>query len=189
MVPHRAGHPVNTFWDIGNSDGTGIWLHQRIGQADNFIGYIECWGEPYSYYTNELSKYDYSWGTHYLPHDAKHVRQGAISNISPKDSLIKLGLRNVEVVPVVDQLSHGIQATRDSFSSCYFDETACKDGIIHLESYRKRWNKTTGRFSDQPLKDVHTECADAFRMFGQSHMADRLDKKTAKVTTKFNSVW
>lgn len=180
QVPHREGHPVNTFWDIGNGDGTGIWLHQRIGQADHFIGYIEGWGEPYAFYTKALSKLDYSWGTHYLPHDAKHVRQGAIANISPRDMLIKLGLKNIEIVAVVDQLSHGIQATRDSFSSCWFDEANCKDGIIHLESYKKRWNRTTGRFTDTPVHDIHSECADAFRQFGQCNASDKLNKIVSK---------
>ena len=31
--------PVNTFWDIGNSDGTAIWFHQQVGMEDRFIGY------------------------------------------------------------------------------------------------------------------------------------------------------
>ena len=189
-VPHRAGHPVNTFWDIGSGDGTGIWLHQRVGQSDNFIGYIEGWGEPYAFYTKQLDKLDYSWGVHYLPHDGKHFRQGTIANISPKDSLVKLGLKNIEIVPVVDNISHGIQATRDAFSTCWFDELACKDGLIHLESYKKRWNRTTARFSDTPVHDIHSECADAFRQFGQSHTADRLHfNKDKTLTREFTSIW
>jgi len=174
-VPYRPGYPVNTFWDIGNSDGTGIWLHQKIGQKDNFIGYIEGWGEPYKYYVSQLNSLDYVWGTHYLPHDGNHERQGEVVNISPSDALTNLGLRNIEIVPRVKEISHGIQATRDSFSTCWFDETACKDGIIHLDSYRKRWNNTTGRFTDQPVHDIHSECADAFRQFGQMNISGELD--------------
>jgi hypothetical protein len=186
-VPYRAGTPVNTFWDIGSGDGTGIWLHQKIGQADHFIGYIEGWGEPYSYYVTELNKLGYVFGIHYLPHDAKHERQGALANISPKDMLAKLGLKNLEIVPVVDDISHGIQATRDAFSTCYIDETKCKDAIVHLDSYRKRWNKTTCRFMDQPVHDIHSECADAFRQFGQMYSSDRLNP-VKKTKLKFNSI-
>jgi len=186
-VPHREGHPVNTFWDIGSGDGTAIWLHQRIGQSDHFIGYIESWGEPYAYFVKELTKLDYSWGTHYLPHDAKHVRQGSVVNISPKDKLKNLGLKNIEIVPVVDDISHGIQATRDSFSSCWFDEVKCKEGVIHLDSYRKKWNKTTARFSDTPVHDIHSEGADAFRQFGQSQSSGKLHINK-KVTLRFSSV-
>jgi len=176
-VPYRSGHKVNTFWDIGSGDGTGIWLHQKIGQCNNFIGYIEGWGEPYSYYVKELNKLDYVWGVHYLPHDATHIRQGTLKNISPEDSLKKLGLKNIEIVPRVDDISHGIQATRDSFGTCWFDETNCKEGIIHLDSYRKKWNNTTGRFMDVPVHDSHSEGADSFRQFGQCYSSELLEPK------------
>ena len=182
-VPHREGIPVNTFWDIGSGDGTGIWLHQKVGQSDHFIGYIEGWGESYSYYTKELSKLDYSWGIHYLPHDAKHIRQGTMVNISPMDKLEGLGLKNIEIVPRVDDISHGIQATRDSFSTCWIDEESCKEGIIHLDSYRKKWNNTTARFMDQPVHDVHSECADAFRQYGQLKANGGLDDDNEWVDT------
>ena len=182
-IPYRSGHLVNTFWDIGSGDGTGIWLHQKIGQCNNFIGYIEGWGEPYSYFVNKLNELDCTWGINYLPHDATHVRQGTMANISPRDSLTKLGLKNIEIVPKVDDISHGIQATRDSFSSCWFDEVNCKDGIIHLDSYRKRWNNTTGRFMDIPLHDIHSEGADAFRQFGQCLSSERLTPITKRKLT------
>lgn len=187
-IAYRQGYPVNTFWDIGNGDGTGVWLHQRIGQKDNFIGYIEGWGEHYSYYVTEMNKLGYMWGIHYLPHDAGHVRQGQTENVSPVDMLNNLGLKNIEVVPRVSEVSHGIQATRDSFSTCWFDEVACKSGIIHLDSYRKKWNNTTGRFMDQPVHDIHSECADAFRQFGQMSISGDLDPYDHK-DINFDSEW
>ena len=79
------------------------------------------------------------------------------------------------VVPRVSEVAHGIQATRDVFSSCWFDEVHCKSGIIHLDSYRKKWNNTTGRFMDQPVHDIHSESADAFRQFGQMNASGALD--------------
>jgi len=168
-VPYRQGHPVNTFWDIGSGDGTAIWCHQRIGMADYFIKFVEGWGEPYSYYVTELNKLGYMWGAHYLPHDAGHVRQGQSVNISPKQMIEKLGLNNIVLVPRVDDINHGIQATRDVFSSCWFDETGCKEGIAHLDAYSKRWNGSAGRFMDLPLHDIHSEGADSFRQFAQGY--------------------
>ncbi len=179
-VPYRPGYPVSTFWDIGNSDGTGIWLHQRVGQMDNFIGYIEGWGEPYSYFVGELNKLGYTWGIHRLPHDGNHERQGEVENISPMEMLKKLGLKNIEIVERVSELSHGIQATRDSFATCWFDEENCKEGIKHLDSYRKKWNTTTVRYMDTPLKDEHTEGADSFRQFGQMNIGGKLDVREVK---------
>lgn len=187
-VPYRPGYPVNTFWDIGSGDGTAIWLHQRIGQQDNFIKFIEGWGEPYSHFVAELQKTGYVWGTHYLPHDGGHTRQGTTENLSPEKSLKKLGLNNIEILPRVDDISHGIQATRDAFATCWIDETECKEGIVHLDSYRKRWNRTTERFTDLPLHDIHSEGADSFRQFGQCCQSERLEPKKKKVKRTYASV-
>ena len=176
-LPHRPGYPVNTYWDIGSSDGTAIWLHQRVGQNDNFIGFIEGWGEPYAHYVSEMQKTGYVWGVHYLPHDAGHVRQGQLANVSPQQMLDRLGLKNIELVPRVDEINHGIQVTRDAFATVWFDETACKAGIIHLDRYRKRWSTTNGRFMDAPLHDEHSEGADAFRQFAQSKKGEKVQVK------------
>lgn len=166
-LPYRPGYPVNTFWDIGHGDGTAIWFHQRVGQYDNFIKFYEAWGEPYSHFVAEMQKTGWVWGRHFLPHDGNHVRQGMNSSLSPQQMLEQLGLRNIEIVQRVDDISHGIQATRNAFASCWFDEAECKDGISHLENYRKVWSNTNNRFMDQPRHDIHSEAADAFRQFGQ----------------------
>lgn len=176
FVPYQPGTPVNTFWDIGHGDGTAIWLHQRIGNRDNFIKFIEGWGEPYSHYVAELQKTGFVWGTHYLPHDGNHVRQGEVVNISPKDMLKNLGLQNIVIVPVVSNLQDGIQLTRDKFASCWFDEQGCKEGLVHLQMYRKRWNAAAGCWSTDPMKDIHTEGADSFRQFAQGYVPESAKK-------------
>ena len=152
-----------------------MWFHQRVGQCDNFIGFIEGWGEPYEFYVKRMQETRWVWGVHYLPHDGNHVRQGMENNLSPLQMLEELGLRNIEIVPRVPDLSHGIQATRRAFSTCWFDEEHCKDGIVHLDNYKKKWNNTAGRFMDQPEKDVHTEAADAFRQFAQAREQEELE--------------
>jgi hypothetical protein len=186
FVPYTQGIPVNTWWDIGHSDGTAIWFHQRVGAKNNFIRFMEGWGEPYAHFVSEMQKTGYVWGTHYLPHDGNHVRQGQSVNLSPREMLTNLGLRNIEIVPVVAELSHGIQKTRDVFGSCQFDETLCEAGIVHLAMYKKRWNATAGCWSDLPLKDIHTEGADAFRQFAQGFDPDSDGVKT---TINFASEW
>lgn len=166
-VPYHPGIPVNTFWDIGHGDGTAIWLHQRVGQRDNFIKFIEGWGEPYAHFVAELQKTGYVWGKHFLPHDGAHIRQGQDTNLSPQQMLEQLGLRHVEIVPRVSELQHGIQATRDAFTGYWFDEVNCKEGLVHIEMYRKQWVERTSSWSDQPFKDIHTEGADALRQHAQ----------------------
>lgn len=169
IVPHTEGVPVNTFWDIGNGDGTAVWLHQKVGLVHRFIKFIEGWGEPYSYYIKRLQETQYVWGAHWLPHDAEHKRQQGTDVKAPIDMLQALGLGGSwQIVKRVSDLSNGIQMTRDAFAQCWFDETQCKEGIAHLEGYRKQWNERLGCWSEQPVKNIHTEAADAFRQFAQS---------------------
>lgn len=173
-VPYTPGVPVNTFWDIGSGDGTAIWLHQRVGLQDRFIRFIEGWGESYEHYVKQLQTLGYVWGTHYLPHDAGHFRQGMNNNLSPKQMIEKLGLQRVEIVQRIPELQQGINKTREVLmGDVWFDKTNCKAGIDHLDQYKKRWIESTGMWSDEPLKDIHTEGADSFRQFAQ--IKDKLD--------------
>lgn len=180
-VPHHPGIPVNTFWDIGHGDGTAIWLHQRVGQRNNFIGFIENWEEPYSWYVAELQKTGYVWGTHYLPHDGNHIRQGEDVNASPQTMLENLGLRRIEIVQRVSELQHGIQAVRNAFSTYWFDEVNCKEGLAHLELYKKAFNTQTQTYNDRPLKDGHTEAADALRQHAQGFVDQGPQKSASSV--------
>lgn len=169
VVPHMDGYPVNTFWDIGSGDGTAVWLHQQVGLQHRFIGFIEGWGEPYSYFIQKLQAKGYVWGKHRLPHDAAHKRQQGRVIASPEDELKKLGLGGEWViVPVVDDINTGIQLTRGAFGQSWFDETECALGLAHLGAYRKTWNVKGACWSDTPRHDIHSEASDAYRQFGQS---------------------
>jgi hypothetical protein len=183
-LPYRPGHPVNTFWDIGSGDGCAIWFHQRIGQYDNFIKFIEAWAEPYSYFVTEMQKTGWVWGSHYLPHDGNHIRQGQNNNLNPKNMLENLGLKNIEIVKVVEDVNIGIQATRNAFATCWFDEDGCKEGLNHLANYKKAWSATNERFTDHPKHDIHSEAADSFRQFGQSY--DKMTESKSGLFIEFD---
>lgn len=176
--PYVDGFVVNTFWDIGGGDGTAIWLHQHVNGMDRFFGFIEGWDKPYSHFIAELQKvgveHGISWGTHYLPHDAEAKHQQAEVVASPMDEL--RGLKGVggkwDTVPRVLELIHGINATRKAFTRYCFDERGCKEGIAHITAYRKKWDRNTGRWSDEPVKRTgHSEAADALRQHAQGFKA------------------
>lgn len=158
--------PVNTFWDIGKSDMTAIWFHQQVGLEHRFIRYYEASGEKLGHYVKYLQDTGYIWGTHYLPHDADHKRLSD-TNKSIAEMLDDLGVDNVEIVPRVTTLGAGIQATRNIFGSCWFDEVDCADGIKRLGGYKKKWSPTLGCFTDEDQQDDNVHGADAFRQFGQ----------------------
>jgi hypothetical protein len=160
--------PVNTFWDIGNGDGCGIWCHQQVGPEDRFINYHEAHGESLLYYVKWLRDTGYLFNKHFLPHDAAHKRLSDTNN-STEEMLNELGLINTVIVPIITDLNTGIQMTRKHFASAIFDEEGTKQGFSRLENYKKKWNRADSRWGDEPDKaNGCSEGADAFRQYAQA---------------------
>lgn len=161
--------PINTFWDIGNSDGCAVWFHQEMRGEDRFIDYMEAHDEDLRYYVAQLRERGYLFGTHYLPHDADHRRLGDF-NRSTREMLQELmpGER-FTVIPRITELINGVNQVRKNLKTAYFDETGCALGIRRIEGYRKKFSKTDGRFLDLPDKSNGcSEGADALRQWAQA---------------------
>lgn len=161
--------PVNTFWDIGNSDGCAIWFHQELHGEDRFIDYFEDHNEDLRHYVAALQRRGYLFGRHFLPHDADHKRLGDY-NRSTKQMLASLMPgQTFLIVPRITELITGIQTTRKHLKGAYFDEARCKQGYQRIEGYRKKFNRAENRFSDEPDKSNGcTEGADALRQWAQA---------------------
>lgn len=168
-IPHVTQVRVNTFWDIGARDGTGIWLHQLVGTQHRFLRYFEDWGKGYSHYIRMLRETGWIFGGMFLPHDAASQRQMADTIAAPLDMLMELAPDwNWIIVPKVETYQHGIDLTRAKFSEAWFDEKGCAAGIVHLDLHRKKRNVRLGVWSDEPEKlSGHSEGADAFRQWAQ----------------------
>ena len=169
----RLDIPVNTFWDIGNSDGCAVWFHQKVGLEDRFIGYYEGHGETLAHYYKELQDRGYVFNKHFFPHEADHEKLSK-DNKSVKMMMKDLGLQNIVVVPRILDLNTGIMQTRKHFASAWFDsdldgKNGCKQGLNRLTNYRKRFNQKDQRWIDEPNKaNGCSEGADAFRMWAQA---------------------
>lgn len=170
--------PCNTFWDLGASDSTAIWVHQRVGAEDRFLHYTEESGAGYLHFINWLDSLGLIWADHYLPHDADQKRQK--DPTAPNDfaltspAMILRGLRpswSFKIVPRVQNLQHGIDQTRLSMASCWIDEVGCKEGIIRLENYGREYNTRLQCWHDHPRHDEHSHGADAFRQFSTGFVA------------------
>lgn len=169
-LPLEQGVPVNTFWDIGHNDATAIWLHQRVGPENRFVGFHKASGEPPAYFARWLSERGVVFGRHYLPHDADHKRLGTSADRNLSFREIMEGLmpgQRFEVVPRTESVLTGIQSTRVAMASCWFDETACDEGLRDLGIYRKEWDEHRGTWKDRPFHGPESNAADAFRQFGQ----------------------
>lgn len=168
-IPHIEQIRVNTFWDIGAGDGTGIWLMQLVGPQHRFLRYIEGWGEGYAHYVRTLRETGYLFGGMFLPHDATQKRQMADTIAAPLDMLMELAPDwSWHVVPRVETIQHGIELTRTKFSQAWFDAEGCKAGLDHLAMYRKKWNTRLSVWGNEPEKlEGHSEAADSFRQWAQ----------------------
>lgn len=168
-LPVVPNIPVNVFFDLGGAstragaDFMALWFHQRVGPENRLIRYYENSGYGLEHYVTYIRSHGYLIGNFYLPHDAKHKRLvGKDAGESVEDILWKMGLRNLIVVPIVEQKWHdGIGATRAFLATCVFDETNAGQGIRRLDGYKKTWNNLLACWRDEPAHDDASHGADA----------------------------
>lgn len=174
-VPLQAGVPVNTFWDFGVGDANPIWLHQRVGLQNRWVKYYVNHGKGLDHYWRWLTDWKDEnsaiWGSHYLPHDAAASLQG--EQVTTRNEILeKLGMRNIVVVPRVQDLAVGIDLTRRALiSDNWFDAKECADGLKGLDAYQYEWDEKLGRWKANPLHNWASHPADAWRQFAQGYHA------------------
>ena len=167
IVSWERAVPVDTFWDLGRRDMTGIWFAQRVAMQYRVLRYLEDSQEHISHYMKELDRLPYIYGTHHLPHDAKAKTVGAKYSVEQQVRGIGEVKRRVRVVPRT-KIFDGISASRMLFDQCWFHEPDCADGLQHLNHYRYDVSES-GLFSNEPVHDEHSHCADAFRTMGVAY--------------------
>jgi hypothetical protein len=153
--------PVETAWDLGRTDDTGIWFFQRVRGEKRFIDYYGASGLDIPDYVDVLRQKGYRYGDHWLPHDAKPITL-ASGGKSIYEQLYTLGVKG-RIVPRLT-VQDGIQAARMIFPVSYFDMDRCADGIECLRAYQRKWNEETRTFGQAPLHNWASHGADAFRM-------------------------
>jgi phage terminase large subunit len=148
-VPYDPVLPVNTYWDLGFNDTTAVWFGQHTPNEHRFIDYYEASGMALPNYVKMLREKPYIYGEHFLPHDVE------VSELSTGRSrlatLKSLGMNNITVVPRIENLLDGIEATRQMFHKCWFDGERCAEGLKALKAYQRKFNEETKTFSQKPL--------------------------------------
>lgn len=170
-VPIKAGIPVNTFWDLGQSDNTAIWFVQIVGMEYRMVDYYQNSGEKMAHYIDVLMERAYHYGEHCLPHDAEHEQMAAQTTI--KNQLLKAIQNNpalgktVRTVPRIPKKALGIDAARSIFGQCLFDKEKTKDGMQCLRHYAYAKDPETQKVSKEPKHDDWSHGSDAFLCFAQ----------------------
>ena len=175
--------PVHTAWDLGYSDDTAIWWFQVVHGEIRCLDYHSSNGQPIAFYTGIIASREaergYTYGTHYLPHDAR--AKTLASNRSIIEQLSdKIALKSMKIVPMLS-LQDGIQATRLALTRAWFDHK-CEDGIECLRQYQREYDEDKKVFRDKPRHDWTSHGADAFRMLSIAW------KEEAKLPSKDDSI-
>lgn len=177
--------PVNTYWDLGIGDSTAIWFAQSLYGEIYLIDYYETSGEGIAYYAKLLKDKPYTYGRHYMPHDADVRELG--TGRSRREVAESLGIKPVDVVPKLP-VDDGINAARLIFPRCYFDKDKCQQGLNALANYHKEYDDTRREFKAVPYHDWSSHGSDAFRYFAVGHQ-DKVDPTRftkPKVRTEYN---
>jgi hypothetical protein len=192
----EATPPMYTFWDIGLSDYTALWLIQPVGRAFLVLDWFEAEGRPGSSMPDQILLWERKWGKpiagHFLPHDAETRDRG--TGKSYVSLLREAGLTNIRIVPRTPDVWLGIGYVRDVLPHCWFHAANCdtprnRDGTPHnpgdttddtqedfpsgvacLEGYSKNVSADqTKQLRELPKHDLFSHSADAFRTFAEAH--------------------
>ncbi len=158
-VPYDEALEVHTAWDLGYNDSTSIWFFQVHGKEIRLIDYEEGSGESLTHWIGVLKSKGYILGKHIAPHDI--LVHEYTSGMTRQASARKLGIHFLPAQKV--QIIPGIDAVRNIFNRCWFDETKCAKGIKALDNYKKDWDDRNACWRSQPLHNWASHGSDAFR--------------------------
>lgn len=167
---HNTLIPVDTGWDLGRTDDTAIWFRQMNGQQIDVIDYHSSNGKDIDWYVDFLreqaAKLQITYGTHWLPHDAR-PRTLAAGGKSILQQFLDASkkypdLGRFAIAPRLDR-QEGIQAGRKTFVFCRFHATRCAKGLELLRAYHRAWDDEKKIFLDIPTHDQSSHPADAWR--------------------------
>jgi len=155
---------VYTSWDLWGAwwwDETAIWFYQKYAKEIRIIDYWEWSG----YWLTEIAqtivnpRYN-NYDTHNFPFDVEVTEYTtwktrlsiAKKELNGKINVVKKGL-----------ISDWINAVREIFINCYFDETKCYTGLSRLAWYRREFDEKNWMFRNKPKHDINSNGADSFR--------------------------
>lgn len=153
--PHLMTHAV---FDLGWNDKMSIIMVQRVASSLRAIDYIEDDHKTLDWYSRELRKREYNWGTLFLPHDGGHGN----AQTGKTDQQILEDLKWTVTVLPNQAVDNGIRAARMAFEGLYVNKSKCGRLVECLKRYRRGIPATTGE-PGAPVHDEWSHGADAYR--------------------------
>lgn len=188
---------VDSSWDLGKNDATGVWLWQIVGKEKRAVWYYENRGEEIDHYCKvmaawldrtreELDVKTLKYGTHYMPHDVE-VKLLGMKN-TRKKQFEDGGLKPIRVVQRIPEKQEAIQMARDMFPYVYFHKEHCSSkqpdwvkgfnpmpvsGLDVLANYRYDYDEERNTYKQTPVHDWASNGADAFMQLAQANPKKR----------------
>jgi hypothetical protein len=153
-----------------------------VGREIRVIDHYEASGVGIDHYVKVLRDKPYTYGRHFLPHDADASELGTGKSI--RESLAGLGVRDTAIAPKLS-VEEGINAARMLIPRCWFDAQKCKQGLEALRQYRKEYDEKAKAFKLRPLHDWCSHSADAWRYLAVS--VDKMIAKRALPPIRYNT--
>lgn len=175
-VEHYQQVPTYTVFDVGAPHNQKVWIFQLVGDRINFLESLSG-GEDIktpSDWAAALRAKKYSYGTHFIPHDAAAEHGGLW-----QESLKTAGLAHVVAVPRQLNIWDGINEAVDNLQRCRFDKRLCADGLEALESYHAKEERDSATIRDVPVHDWSSHYADAFSLAHQAIRAGLVVDRSA----------
>jgi phage terminase large subunit len=167
--PYNPALPVDTGWDLGDSDLCAIWFLQRSMGQYRVIDYEEDSHKPLSHYLSLIEGKGYQRGTDYFPWDASSKML-----VGSLEETMRQRGRKVIVQPRQPRAA-GIDAVREMLGTCWFNEPTTADGLNRLRYYRQAPTKIIDpvsgnpEMSMQPVHDANSHGADGFRTIAMGY--------------------
>lgn len=175
-VEYQESLPTFTAWDLGYRDDTAIWWYQIVRGEIHVIDYYAVSGKSIEEICQVVTEKPYHYAKHYLPHDARAKTLAAQGKSIVEQVGTVLGLSNIAIVPDLG-VQDGIQAVRATLPRCYFDETACLEGIEALRQYEREYDEDKKAFRATPKHNWCSHPADAFRMLAIAWRNEPIERK------------
>lgn len=169
--PWDRSAPVHTFWDIGSPKNTRCTYIQFVGRELHAIDHdFDINLGPTARVAHMKSK-GYSFGTHYLPHDADAEEK---SGANFKKQLADAGLENLRVIPRCHEIWPGINKLTEILPRMVFHATACEKLVESAEQYCVKKSTADGFLTNTIVQNWACHSVDTLRMLAEAMLNNML---------------
>lgn len=160
-VPYDPGLPVFTIQDIGFTDDTVILFFQVLRGEIRIIDCYDGAGHGVEHYAEVMKGKPYTYGAHWLPHDAQ-ARTMVAAGRTVVEQYRDCGISPIHVLPNKQTEQQGILSVRKLFPNLWID--AGQEILIEaITQFQREWDDDRKCFKDAPKRDWTNHFADALR--------------------------